>query len=223
MGSIRSILHHQGIRQGNVIVVKENDLSGYKFTVSDEITSIRSEDLWLYNKMILSRVMGYVSGPAGLEVPSPDFYIVRPCMNFMGMGRYARREYIESDTESLHPGEFWCEVFEGRHLSIDYHWGVSELVVEGFRDPQSPLYKWERWQRVEDYSIPFPQVLESISERYEWINCEFIGDKLIEVHFRRNSDFRYHYDCIRPIWDDESYEGEYIVDMDYKRKGFVVE
>ena len=101
-----------------------NSLNGYKFTVSDELSSIRSEDLWLYNKMILSRVMGYVSGPAGLEVPSPDFYIVRPCMNFMGMGRYARREYIERDTEDLHPGEFWCEVFEGRHISIDYHWGV---------------------------------------------------------------------------------------------------
>ena len=43
-------------------------------------------------------------------------------MNLMGMGRYSRIEYIESDTEHLHPAEFWCEIFEGDHISVDYEY-----------------------------------------------------------------------------------------------------
>ena len=78
---------------------------------------------------------------------------------------------------------------------------------------------------MSEVAITYPRsgILEEVSERYEWINCEFIGDKLIEVHFRRNPDFRHHNDCLRPIWDDEEYEGEYVEDSDYKRRGFVVE
>ena len=199
-------------------------VSDYKFTVSDELSSIDTEDLWVYNKMILSQVMGYVSGPAGLEVPSPDFYIVRPCMNFMGMGRFSRKEYLSDSTEHLHPGEFWCEIFEGRHISIDYYQRTPALVVEGLRGAQEPLYQWKQWVKV-DYSIPFPEVLMGVSNKYDWINCEFIGDKLIEVHFRRNPDFRYGNDSVTPIWEgDEIPDGvQYIQDEDYKRKGFILD
>jgi len=59
-----------------------------------EWNHIHPNDLWVYNKLILSRVLGYNCGPVGTAVPKPDFYIVRPSMNLLGMGRFARIEYI---------------------------------------------------------------------------------------------------------------------------------
>jgi len=59
---------------------------------------------------------------------------------------------------------------------------------------------------------------------YEWINCEFIGNCLIEVHFRQNPDFRFGNDEAIPVWDNEISNDmknyQYISDSDYYRKGF---
>lgn len=202
----------------------------YKLTVSDEWNSIKdSRDLWVYNKLELSQVLGYKCGPAGLPVPEPGFYIARPIINFMGMGRYSRIEHIEGCTEHLHPGEFWCEVFEGEHLSVDFCHGKPDLIVRGDRDPKDPLYRWSNWVRV-NRDVKFPQELLEFLHKYKWINCEFIGDKLIEVHFRRNSDFRYGNSKATPIWNDDEIPNipidsplSYIEDDDYYRKGFVVD
>ena len=200
----------------------------YHLTVSDEWSSIHPEDLWVYNKLQLSQVLGYTCGPAGLEVPNPGFYIVRPSMNFMGMGRYSRKEKIKRDTEHLHPGTFWCEVFEGEHLSVDFQNKEPKLVVKGNRDEEDKLYRWNHWEVVQRV-VEFPQVLNDIATRYEWINCEFIGGKLIEVHFRRNPDFRYNNTIAMPVWKDqkvpeldESSGMYYIEDKDYRRQGFIV-
>lgn len=200
----------------------------YHLTVSDEWSSIHPEDLWVYNKLQLSQVLGYTCGPAGLEVPNPGFYIVRPSINFMGMGRYSRKEKIKRDTEHLHPGTFWCEVFEGEHLSVDFQNKEPKLVVKGNRDEGDKLYRWNHWEVVQRV-VEFPQVLNDIATRYEWINCEFIGGKLIEVHFRRNPDFRYNNTIAMPVWKDqkvpeldESSGMYYIEDKDYRRQGFIV-
>ena len=203
--------------KGNVIVDKEEDK--YKLTVGDEWSSIHPQDLWVYNKLQVSRVLGYECGPAGLLVPRPDFYIIRPCINFMGMGRYARIEYLEGDTEHLHPAEFWCEVFEGEHISVDYYKGQQELTVRGVRDPQDPLYKWKKWYKV-DRVIPLPKLLQNLD--YNWINCEFIGNKLIEIHLRGNPDFRYNNDSVIPVWEGDSVK-TYIEDNDYHRLGFIID
>lgn len=200
----------------------------YKLTVSDEWSSIHPEDLWVYNKLQLSQVLGYTCGPAGLEVPNPGFYIVRPSINFMGMGRYSRREKIKRDTEHLHPGTFWCEEFTGEHLSVDFQNKEPKLVVKGIKDEGDKLYRWSRWEVIETI-VEFPEVLNDIASRYEWINCEFIGGKLIEVHFRRNPDFRYNNTIAIPVWKDqkvpelnESSGMYYIEDKDYRRQGFIV-
>ena len=75
---------------------------------NDEWNQIHPKDLWVYNKLILSRILGYTCGPSGTDVPKSDFYIVRPCMNLLGMGRLSRIEYIEKSTDDFHPSEFWC-------------------------------------------------------------------------------------------------------------------
>jgi hypothetical protein len=36
------------------------------------------------------------------------------------------------------------------------------------------------------------------------INCEFIGGKLIEAHFRSNPDFTYNNSEFIPVWPNQS-------------------
>jgi len=203
--------------KGNVIVDKEED----RYSTEYEWVSTHSYDLWVYNKLQVSRVLGYECGPAGLAVPRPDFYIVRPCINFMGMSRHARIEYLEGDTEHIHPAEFWCEVFEGEHISVDYYKGQQELTVKGVRDPQDPLYKWKKWYKV-DRVIPLPKVFEEVSQRYDWLNCEYIDGKLIEIHLRGNPNFNYGGESITPVWEGDDIS-DYIEQSNYKRLGFIID
>jgi hypothetical protein len=198
----------------------------YLLECDDEWNHIHSEDLWVYNKLFLSRRLGYLCGPAGTTVPKPDFYIVRPSFNLLGMSRLARIEWIEKRTDSMHPSEFWCEIFKGDHISVDYHNKKSDLVVIGERDEKDPLYKWKKWTKI-DRKVDFPAILSELVGDYEWINCEFIENNLIEIHFRRNPDFRYQNKIAIPIWSDnigdidEKYQ--FIEDSDYKRRGFLIE
>lgn len=179
-------------------------------------------DLWIYDKLILSRKLGYKCGPAGVNVPEPGQYIVRPISNILGMGRQAESLYLTDSTDHLPPGTFWCEKFNGRHLSIDYDNTKSVLCVEGLRPPQNPLWKWAKWRRV-DSVIPFPLVLRGLEDKSQ-INCEFIDGKLIEVHQRFNQDMG-EYNEVIPVWKGEplNLENEgytYYNDEDYHRQGF---
>ena len=197
----------------------------YHLDGNDEWTNIHPSDLWVYNKLFLSRVLGYTCGPVGTTVPRPDFYIVRPSFNLLGMGRFARKEWLYKYTDHIHPAEFWCEIFEGTHLSVDFKNKKSELVVLGTRDDDDPYYKWEKWEKI-DLDVQFPKILDDLKGNYEYINCEFIGGRLIEVHFRQNPDFRYGNTVAIPVWNDEMGKNEqyrYIEDEDYLRKGFYID
>jgi len=195
----------------------------YLLECNDEWNHIHSEDLWVYNKLFLSRRLGYTCGPSGTTVPKPDFYIVRPSFNLLGMGRFARIEWIEKTTDDFHPSEFWCEIFTGTHLSVDFKNKQSELVVLGTRNLNDPYYQWKKWEKIEE-KIEFPKILNELKGDYEYINCEFIGNKLIEVHFRQNPDFRYGNSVAIPVWNDEQYQNmRFIEDQDYLRKGFYIQ
>ena len=191
----------------------------------EEWNNIHLDDLWFYNKLFLSRVLGYNCGPVGTAVPKPDFYIIRPSFNIMGMSRFARIEWIENSTDNMHPAEFWCEIFKGEHLSVDFHHKKSELVVRGEREDTDPLYKWKKWIKI-DKEIEFPTIFNKLKGNYDWINCEFIGSNLIEVHFRINPNFRYDNELAIPVWDDENFNDcnnfTYVEDSDYRRLGFWV-
>jgi len=182
-------------------------------------------DLWVFDKLILSRVLGYTCGPTGLPVPKPDFYCVRPISNFLGMGRNARIEWVDESTEHFHPAEFWCEVFRGEHLSVDFYKTESKLVVFGERDENSPLYKWKKWSKI-DRNIGFPPILSLLKGNYDWINCEFIDGNLIEVHFRQNPDFLHENSEAIPLWDDLPQENHaeyvFVENADYLRKGLFI-
>lgn len=169
---------------------------------TDVFDKIDAEDLWCTDKLILAKRLGYYCGPAGIT-PKPGNYIVRPVINVKMMSVGASIEYLTQDT--IPNGYFWCEMFEGRHLSFDYNFGVQALAVEGFRDDPKRLDRFTLWTRTKDVFI-LPTVLQEIADRYEWFNVEVIGDKVIEVHFRYNDDFANHdATTIVPVWHDEFY------------------
>ena len=198
----------------------------YHLDSSDEWKSIHPEDLWVYNKLFLNHRLGHLCGPIGVPVPYSGYYIVRPSINLLGMGRYSRKEWIYKDTEKFHPSEFWCEMFYGDHYSVDYQNKESKLVVLGEKDEEDPLYRWKKWTKM-NFKVGFPPVLNSLKGDYEWINCEFIGNHLIEVHFRRNPDFRYGNTVAIPVWNDQKIENidnlTFIEDKDYLRRGFYID
>ena len=92
------------------------------------------EDLWILDKLILSRHLGYTCGPVGSPVDKSDYYMVRPCVNAMGLGLGAQKHYIKDSTNHLTPGHFWCEFFEGDHISVDYENGKQVLAVQGHKN-----------------------------------------------------------------------------------------
>jgi hypothetical protein len=169
---------------------------------TDIFDSIGTDDLWCVDKLILSKKLGYTCGPAGIP-PVPGKYIVRPIVNLKMMSVGATIQYLDSD--SIPDGYFWCEIFTGRHLSFDYHWGKQTLAVEGFRTDPTRLDRFSHWTRINDI-FTLPEVLQTVADRYEWFNVEVIGNRVIEVHFRYNDDFANHTaTTIVPVWQDEFY------------------
>jgi hypothetical protein len=182
-------------------------------------------DLWLFDKLILSRKLGYICGPAGIPVPNPGNYIVRPITNLEGMGIGASICHIQNTTDHLPAGYFWCEIFEGRHISVDYNYGKPILSVEGFRNQDDPLYRFSKWLKVDQlYHIPLEV---SVLRKFEYSNIEFIGNKIIEVHLRGNPDFIYNNSIAIPVWEDtvieETENFRFVSSPDYKRKGFLID
>lgn len=150
------------------------------------------DDLWVFDKAIVAKKLGYKCGPKGVSVPHVDHYIVRPVMNTLGMGRGAYFAMLAGSTDNVLPdGTFWCEIFEGRHLSVDYQAGEQVLCVEGFREETCNLNRWSKWEKVED-KVGYPEICKTLKGEYNTVNVEFIGDKIVEIHLRGNPDFADH-------------------------------
>lgn len=102
----------------------------------------------------------------------------------------------------IHPGDFWVKKFTGQHVSVDYVNGKQATTVAGYRNNANPLFKFDYWVR-ESYYLPLPGIFSAIAKKYEFINCEFIGGNLIEVHLRQNPDFVYGNKSMIPVWTEE--------------------
>lgn len=165
--------------------------------------TVHNDDLWIFDKLILSKKLGHLCGPAGVHVPKPGNYIVRPCVNLAGMGQGAHIRWLEGhgeETWDIPPGYFWQEMFEGRHLSVDYENGSLIRCTEGIRHTQD-LTRFHHWKVVDDE--PFiPLILRPLIYTYERVNIEMIGEKVIEVHLRGNPDFDDGAVDIIPVWKD---------------------
>jgi hypothetical protein len=162
---------------------------------------VHPDDLWIYDKLILAKKAGYLAGPAGIPVPQAGWYIVRPITNIRMMGRGASRCWLTPELDNVPDGYFWSEIFTGDHISVDYHYGTQSTTVQGFRDSDR-LDRFCKWSRVE-VTIPFPKILKNLHLMYKWINVEYIGGNIIEIHTRYNDDFSNHSgNTIIPVWKD---------------------
>ena len=167
--------------------------------------TIDPNDIWLLDKLILSRKLGYTCGPVGLDVPKPDWYIVRPCVNALGLCLGAEKVWLDESTMHLPLGYFWCEWFQGNHYSIDFmpEWGVKTLTVQGFKSKDT-FIKWDKWIKVDHQKQhEIPKILYPTILKYQTINLEYIDDKLIEVHFRSNPDFPGARNEYVPVWEGQ--------------------
>lgn len=165
------------------------------------------KDRWIFNKLEIALIQGIAAGTNSHEVPATGYYIVRPIINLHGMGVSATKEWIEEgdEEEKVPDGFFWMEMLQGRHLSIDYENKKPVLVVEGFK--ADTLYKWNKWVRKSIKSaIKLPKFLRRAGSRNKYLNVEFIGGRVIEVHLRGNPDFEESYNEIIPVWDDTTIE-----------------
>jgi hypothetical protein len=196
--------------------------------VEDEFGQIEPNDLWIYNKLQLSKMLGYKCGPVGCKIEEEGWYIIRPAINFLGMGRNAVKHwlgYSANPDNYGNPGDFWCEWFEGDHLSIDFYKGECVLVVKGIKKESEEKSRWEKWVKI-DQKVDLPPILHSISEKYDKINIEMIGDKIIEVHLRDNPDFVWENEVAIPVYDLQKQicpDGfRFVESEDYNRKGFFI-
>lgn len=156
------------------------------------------QDRHLYNKLALSRILGYTCGTG--HIPYSGMWIVRPVINLEGMGLDATIQHYEAGA-SIPQGMFYCEVFTGRHITIDYVlengvWKQTD-TFEGFNTPDN-LIQFSRWTRV-DFPYHLPLLLRSVEAKH--INIETIGGNIIEVHLRGNPD-PVMYDDFWPIWSE---------------------
>jgi hypothetical protein len=172
---------------------------------SDVWSFIDPEDLWIYDKLILSRRLGYICGPAGVAPKETANYIVRPLSNYRMMGRGSSIQRIEAGEDIIPDGYFWCEVFTGAHTSYDYNKGEQCLAVEGVRDANR-TDRFSLWRKI-DRQFQLPEILQRIADKYEHMNIEVIGERIIEVHLRYNDDFAGHNASeIIPIWRESFYD-----------------
>lgn len=157
------------------------------------------QDRHWYNKLHLSRELGYRCGVD--SIPFTGRWIVRPITNLQGMGKDATIGNFEKGT-LIDPGMFFCEVFDGRHITIDYVWERGKWyqshTFEGFNTPEN-LVQFRRWMEV-DYNYPMPRFLRDVEANH--INIEVKGDRIIEVHLRPNPD-PVMYDDFWPIWSED--------------------
>ena len=171
----------------------------------DVYESCQPQWLWVYDKLIVARRQGVRAAPAGIPIPTSGEYIIRPITNIYMMGRGAQIKWLEKgDTGSIPDGFFWSEILNGSHVSVDYHWGKQHLTVQGFRNDPKRIDRFSRWCKTE-LDMPLPAMLHDLKYYQEWINVEYIGNKVIEVHLRYNDDFANHdSDEIVPVWRGDS-------------------
>lgn len=156
-----------------------------------------------FNKLYVSQLLRYHSGPCGVAPDRDGWYIVRPIYNLSGMSIGAEKKYIKAgDTSKVPPGYFWCEWFEGTHYSTTYtfeHDLKPIWNIQSCWSAEKDELKFTKWKRS-NHKPEVPNQLKELSG-VGLINVEFIGDKVVEVHLRDTPDP--DYDEMIPIWEDD--------------------
>tara|TARA_X000001382_G_scaffold62031_1_gene42728 strand:+ start:2196 stop:2912 length:717 start_codon:yes stop_codon:yes gene_type:complete len=170
------------------------------------------QNSWIFNKLELALTLGYDAGPACVPISKKGKYIIRPIYNLYGMGIDAKVIELDPEKDSqairdhayLSPSHFWCEYFEGDHVSVDYK-KTTNSIGNTSAYPWEPIHAmrgkvndknlrlFESWERIE---VPkecqylphwFPDDVDDL-------NVEWRGEHIIEVHLRSGNDAMYDMD-----------------------------
>lgn len=176
----------------------------------DIYSKLPVEDLWVYDKLILSKKLGYNCNPAGIPVDRAGWYMVKPITNLRGLGAGSKRMFLTPAKSNIPPGTFWTKFFEGTHRSVDYINHKYAFTVKAFK--QDGEFKiWEK-DKIE---IPLNDITEYFVNKYQYVNIEYIGDKIIEIHLRYNSDFYNRtYKRIEVVYEPSQIKSSFILDED---------
>jgi hypothetical protein len=155
-----------------------------------------------FNKLYVAEHFGYICGPAGVAVPKPSNYVVRPIYNLLGMGVNAAVLYLSpKDTYFIQPGYFWVEYFSGTHYSVDYikENGKFKQLVNfiGINRPEN-LSRFLSWTQT-DQQFTLPKELEELD--VDHLNIEAIDDNIIEVHLRPGFNRMIQYQELIPVFE----------------------
>ncbi len=164
-----------------------------------EAYELYREDVIWYNKLYVARSLGYNAGYG--FIPSDGLYVIKPMVNLDGCGFGAEVDWYKRG-DIVPEKYFWSEFFYGRHITIDYtkvdgQW-IQGDTFEGFKDLPIDMRKFNSWCRTQ-----FPYKLSDVFNEIQTdkLNIEIIGEKIIEVHLRHNTD-PIQYDRFIPIWDE---------------------
>ena len=187
---------------------------------SDAWLQYPKHHLW-FNKLHLAERLGYKCGPASVPVPEEGYYIVRPVYNLRGMGLNTMLLSLSPDVDdTIRPGYFWCEKFEGIHFTFDmeFNWAGPPFwkITKGYRC-EKRSFEFTKFTKEPMFGhITLPQFFHELSD-VDKINIEMIDDKIIEVHLRPNPDpgDGNDYEEMIPVWRDE----EVVIDL-YLEQGY---
>jgi hypothetical protein len=162
-----------------------------------------------FDKLDLALRFGYRAGPCGTTPSRDGWCCVRPIYNLDGMGVGARRVFVRAGVDGqVEPGFFWCEWFDGEHVSSTYEWcdgrWVPVSVWLAQRDGDE-LWRVARWIRIAD-AIVLPREFSVLAD-VGVINVEFVDGHVIEVHLRGSPD-PCDADELIPVWADRPDAGD---------------
>lgn len=182
------------------------------------VWSMYPQHRWLFNKLEVALRLEYSAAPIVVPVTEAGKYVIRPIYNLYGMGVGAHVKDLDpgdafEDHVAGPPGTFWCEYFEGDHVSVDYKWVEDGKggIHSGWRpvnamlgEPGYSLQTFRSWTRIEPplRLLPgFVEVLDDVAD----LNIEWKGEHVIEVHLRTGNDVIAHRPMgtvIYPIFDE---------------------
>lgn len=158
-----------------------------------------------FNKLHVADMLGHVCGPGGVPVPYSGQFVVRPVINLYGMGAGASIQHLSPlQPHSVGPGQFWCELFLGDHVSYELTWVNDSWIVTSAwiaRRSSDQLWLFDKWCRT-DKHIAVPAIFDRLKDCGD-INIETIGDRIIEVHLRSTPDPTCWCEVI-PVWKNKN-------------------
>jgi hypothetical protein len=148
---------------------------------------------WVYDKMRVAELQGLACGPLGI-IPEKFPIFLKPIYNLFGGSISAYKidnEEMYERHQNYHPGRFWMEFLEGKHLQHDISMLKGKVVhAERFEGHKYFLDgkhtgAFDYWDRITDTSEWRYDWLESHLQEYTGsVNAETIHEHMIEIHLR---------------------------------------